>query len=415
MAFDSLAEKLQNVFKNLRGKGRLSEADVKAALKEVKMALLEADVNFKVVKNFVNSVQERAIGQDVLSSLTPAQMVIKIVNEEMIKLMGDETKGKKPLLIACDIYRPAAIEQLQINGEKQGVPVFAMGTTHKPVDIAKAGLEHAVKNGQNLVIIDTAGRLHIDEDMMNELIEIKEQITVDHTILVVDAMTGQDAVNVAQTFEERIKITGVILTKLDSDTRGGAALSIRAITGKPILYVGMGEKLSDLEQFYPDRMASRILGMGDVLTLIDKVQAELDEEKAKELEKKIKKADFDFNDYLDQFQQMKKMGGVSEIMKMLPGGIGSGKIKDSDLEGSDEALAKVEAIIYSMTKQERSNPDLLNPSRKKRIAAGAGVDLAEVNRVVKQFEQSKKMMKQFSGMFNSKGSKRKGFKLPFGL
>ena len=397
MAFDSLAEKLQNVFKNLRGKGRLSEADVKAALKEVKMALLEADVNFKVVKNFVNSVQERAIGQDVLSSLTPAQMVIKIVNEEMIKLMGDETteltvktgneitvvmmcglqgagktttiaklagkfkaKGKKPLLIACDIYRPAAIEQLQINGEKQGVPVFAMGTTHKPVDIAKAGLEHAVKNGQNLVIIDTAGRLHIDEDMMNELIEIKEQITVDHTILVVDAMTGQDAVNVAQTFEERIKITGVILTKLDSDTRGGAALSIRAITGKPILYVGMGEKLSDLEQFYPDRMASRILGMGDVLTLIDKVQAELDEEKAKELEKKIKKADFDFNDYLDQFQQMKKMGGVSEIMKMLPGGIGSGKIKDSDLEGSDEALAKVEAIIYSMTKQERSNPDLFS-------------------------------------------------------
>ena len=452
MAFDSLAEKLQNVFKNLRGKGRLSEADVKAALKEVKMALLEADVNFKVVKNFVNSVQERAIGQDVLSSLTPAQMVIKIVNEEMIKLMGDETteltvksgneitvvmmcglqgagktttiaklagkfkaKGKKPLLIACDIYRPAAIEQLQINGEKQGVPVFAMGTTHKPVDIAKAGLEHAVKNGQNLVIIDTAGRLHIDEDMMNELIEIKEQITIDHTILVVDAMTGQDAVNVAQTFEERIKITGVILTKLDSDTRGGAALSIRAITGKPILYVGMGEKLSDLEQVYPDRMSSRILVLGEVLTLIDKVQAELDEEKAKELEKKIKKADFDFNDYLDQFQQMKKMGGVSEIMKMLPGGIGSGKIKDSDLEGSDEALAKVEAIIYSMTKQERSNPDLLNPSRKKRIAAGAGVDLAEVNRVVKQFEQSKKMMKQFSGMFNSKGSKRKGFKLPFGL
>lgn len=452
MAFDSLAEKLQNVFKNLRGKGRLSEADVKTALKEVKMALLEADVNFKVVKNFVSSVQERAIGQDVLSSLTPAQMVIKIVNEEMVKLMGDETteltlkpsseitvvmmcglqgagktttiaklagkfkaKGRKPLLIACDVYRPAAIEQLQINGEKQGVPVFAMGTTHKPVDIAKAGLEHAAKNGQNLVIIDTAGRLHIDEDMMNELVEIKDQITIDHTILVVDAMTGQDAVNVAKTFEEQIGITGVILTKLDGDTRGGAALSIRAVTGKPILYVGMGEKLSDLEQFYPDRMASRILGMGDVLTLIDKVQAEMDEEKAKELEKKIKKAEFDFNDYLEQFQQMKKMGGVSEIMKMLPGTIGSGKMKDSDLEGGDEALAKVEAIIYSMTKQERSNPDLLNPSRKKRIAAGAGVDLAEVNRVVKQFEQSKKMMKQFSGMLNGKGSKRRGFKLPFGL
>lgn len=452
MAFDSLAEKLQNVFKNLRGKGRLSEADVKAALKEVKMALLEADVNFKVVKNFVASVQERAIGQDVLSSLTPAQMVIKIVNEEMIKLMGDETtelalkpgneitvvmmcglqgagktttiaklagkfkaKGKKPLLIACDVYRPAAVEQLQINGEKQGVPVFAMGTNHKPVDIAKAGLEHALKNGQNLVIIDTAGRLHIDEDMMNELIEIKEQIAIDHIILTVDAMTGQDAVNVAQTFNERIGITGVILTKLDGDTRGGAALSIRAVTGKPILYIGMGEKLSDLEQFYPERMASRILGMGDVLTLIDKVQAEMDEEKARELEKKIKKAEFDFNDYLDQFQQMKKMGGVSEIMKMLPGGMGGGKITDTDLEGSDEALSKVEAIIYSMTNQERSNPDLLNPSRKKRIAAGAGVEIAEVNRVVKQFEQSRKMMKQFSGMLGGKGGKRRGFKLPFGL
>lgn len=452
MAFDSLAEKLQNVFKNLRGKGRLSEADVKAALKEVKMALLEADVNFKVVKNFVASVQERAIGQDVLSSLTPAQMVIKIVNEEMIKLMGDETtelalkpgneitvvmmcglqgagktttiaklagkfkaKGKKPLLVACDVYRPAAVEQLQINGEKQGVPVFAMGTNHKPVDIAKAGLEHALKNGQNLVIIDTAGRLHIDEDMMNELIEIKEQIAIDHIILTVDAMTGQDAVNVAQTFNERIGITGVILTKLDGDTRGGAALSIRAVTGKPILYIGMGEKLSDLEQFYPERMASRILGMGDVLTLIDKVQAEMDEEKARELEKKIKKAEFDFNDYLDQFQQMKKMGGVSEIMKMLPGGMGGGKITDTDLEGSDEALSKVEAIIYSMTNQERSNPDLLNPSRKKRIAAGAGVEIAEVNRVVKQFEQSRKMMKQFSGMLGGKGGKRRGFKLPFGL
>lgn len=451
MAFESLAEKLQNVFKNLRGKGRLSEADVKVALKEVKMALLEADVNFKVVKNFISSVQERAIGQDVLTSLTPGQMVVKIVNEEMIKLMGDETteitlkpgneitvlmmcglqgagktttiaklagkfkaKGKKPLLVACDIYRPAAIEQLQINGEKQGVPVFAMGTNHKPVNIAKAALEHATKNGYNLVIIDTAGRLHIDEDMMNELIEIKENIEIDHTILTVDAMTGQDAVNVAETFNEKIGITGVILTKLDGDTRGGAALSIRAVTGKPILYIGMGEKLSDLEQFYPDRMASRILGMGDVLTLIDKVQAEIDEDKARELEKKIKKAEFDFNDYLDQFQQMKKMGGVQEILKMLPGGVG-GKVNDADLEGGDEALAKIEAIIHSMTKQERSNPDLLNPSRKKRIALGAGVDLAEVNRVVKQFEQSKKMMKQLSGMMGGKGSKRKGFKLPFGL
>ncbi|NLZ73937.1 MAG: signal recognition particle protein, partial [Bacteroidales bacterium] len=344
MAFDSLSEKLQNVFKNLRGKGRLSEADVAAALKEVKMALLEADVNFKVVKNFIKSVQERAVGQDVMNSLTPGQMVIKIVNEEMVTLMGPETteiafkpgneitvilmsglqgagkttttaklagqfksKGKKPLLVACDIYRPAAIEQLQINGDKQGVPVFSMGDKHKPLNIAKAALEHAVKNNHNVVILDTAGRLHIDEDMMNELIEIKENVSVDQTILVVDSMTGQDAVNVSEMFNQKIGIDGVILTKLDGDTRGGAALSIRAVTGKPILYVGMGEKLSDLEQVYPDRMASRILGMGDILTLIDKAQANFDEEKAKELEKKIKKSEFDFNDFLDSIQQVKNM------------------------------------------------------------------------------------------------------------
>lgn len=452
MAFESLSEKLQNVFKNLRGKGKLSEADVKAALREVKMALLEADVNFKVVKNFVKSVEERAIGQDVMSSLTPGQMVIKIVNEEMVKLMGDETteikfrpgneitvimmcglqgagktttiaklagkfkaKGKKPLLVACDIYRPAAIDQLQINGEKQGVPVFAMGTSHKPVNIAKAAMEHAIKNGNNVVIIDTAGRLHIDEDMMNELIEIKENISVDHIILTVDAMTGQDAVNVAETFNEKIGITGVILTKLDGDTRGGAALSIRSVTGKPILFIGMGEKLSDLEQFYPDRMASRILGMGDVLTLIDKVQSEIDEDKARELEKKIKKAEFDFDDYLEQMQQMKKMGGMQKIMEMLPGvgGLGNKNLKDVDWDEGENAIAGIEAIIYSMTKEERRNPDILNPSRKKRIARGAGVDISEVNRVVKQFDQMRKMMKQFSGMMGGKSKKR--FKLPFGL
>ncbi len=452
MAFESLSEKLQNVFKNLRGKGKLSEADVRAALREVKMALLEADVNFKVVKNFVKSVEERAIGQDVMSSLTPGQMVIKIVNEEMVKLMGDETteikfrpgnettvimmcglqgagktttiaklagkfkaKGKKPLLVACDIYRPAAIDQLQINGEKQGVPVFAMGTNHKPVNIAKAAMEHAAKNGNNVVIIDTAGRLHIDEDMMDELIEIKENVPIDHIILTVDAMTGQDAVNVAETFNNKIGITGVILTKLDGDTRGGAALSIRSVTGKPILFIGMGEKLSDLEQFYPDRMASRILGMGDVLTLIDKVQAEIDEDKARELEKKLKKAEFDFNDYLEQMQQMKKMGGMQKIMEMLPGvgGLGNKNLKDVDWDEGENALAGIEAIIYSMTKEERRNPDILNPSRKKRIAKGAGVDISEVNRVVKQFDQMRKMMKQFSGMMGGKGKKR--FKLPFGL
>lgn len=448
MAFDSLSEKLQNVFKNLKGKGRLSEADVKAALKEVKMALLEADVNFKVVKNFVKSVQERAIGQDVMNSLTPGQMVIKIVNEEMVALMGDETteialkpaseitvimmcglqgagkttttaklagkfkqKGRNPLLVACDIYRPAAIKQLQVNGEKQGVTVFTMGDGHKPVNIAKAAIEHAEKNNYNVVILDTAGRLHIDEDMMTELMEIKENIEVHQSILVVDAMTGQDAVNVAETFDGKIGVDGVILTKLDGDTRGGAALSIRAVTGRPILYVGMGEKLSDLEQFYPDRMASRILGMGDILTLIDKAQAEMDDDKAKELERKLKKAEFDFNDLLDQMQQMKKMGGLSSILSMMPGM--SGLPKDIDID--DNAFTGVESIIFSMTKEERSNPAIINPSRKKRIAAGAGVDISEVNKVMKQWEQGKKMMKQMSGMMNGKGKKRGGFKLPFGL
>ncbi|MEE0685252.1 MAG: signal recognition particle protein [Lachnospiraceae bacterium] len=447
MAFESLSDKLQNVFRNLRSKGRLTEADVKAALKEVKMALLEADVSFKVVKQFINSVQERAVGQDVMTSLTPGQMVIKIVNEEMVKLMGSETtelklkngneitvimmmglqgagktttaakiagklkaKGKKPLLVACDIYRPAAIDQLQVNGEKQGVPVFSMGTNHKPVNIAKAAMEHAKTNDMNVVIIDTAGRLHVDEALMDELVEIRDNIDITETVLVVDAMTGQDAVNVASTFDEKIGIDGVILTKLDGDTRGGAALSIRSVTGKPILYVGMGEKLSDLEQFYPDRMASRILGMGDVLTLIEKAEAAVDADKAKEMEKKLKKAEFGFDDYLESMQQIKNMGGLADVMNMIPG-LG-GQLKGAALP-DEKSLGRIEAIIYSMTPKERSNPNLLNPSRKNRIAKGAGVDIAEVNRLVKQFEQSRKMMKQMGGMF---GGKKKGFgrfKLPF--
>ena len=450
MAFDSLSEKLQNVFKSLRSKGLLTEEDVKAALKEVKMALLEADVNFKVVKQFVKDVEARAIGQDVMTGLNPGQMVIKIVNEEMVKLMGSETteiklqpgksltvimmaglqgagktttaakiagkfkqKGKKVLLTACDIYRPAAIEQLQINGQKQGVEVFAMGDKNKPVDIAKAAIEHARKNEFNIVIIDTAGRLHIDEDMMAELIEIKENIEIHQTILVVDAMTGQDAVNVASMFDEKIGLDGVVLTKLDGDTRGGAALSIRAVTGKPILYIGMGEKFSDLEQFYPDRMASRILGMGDVLTLIEKAQDQIDVEAAKSLEQKMRKNEFDFEMFLESFSQMKKMGGLSSIMGMMPGmGMGAGKMPDIDEEAAEKNMKRTEAIILSMTPAERRNPSLMNPSRKRRIAQGAGVDIAEVNRLVKQVEQMKKMMKQMPGLM--KRGRRGGFgRFPF--
>ena len=411
MAFESLSDKLQNVFKNLRGKGRLSEADVKAALKEVKMALLEADVSFRVVKQFIGSVQERAVGEDVFGSLTPGQTVIKIVTEELVKLMGSETteislkpsneisiimmaglqgagkttttakiaakmkaKGRKPLLAACDIYRPAAIEQLQINGDRVGIPVFSMGNKNKPVDIAKAALEHASKNGLNVVILDTAGRLHIDETMMDELVEIKDNLDVCQTILVVDAMTGQDAVNVAGTFNDKIGIDGVILTKLDGDTRGGAALSIRAVTGKPILYVGMGEKLSDLEQFYPDRMASRILGMGDIQSLIEKAAAEVDEEQAKELSQKLRKAEFDYNDFLTQMQQIKKMGGMGSILSMMPG-MGN-QLSGVDMDEGEKSMHRVESIILSMTKEERANPNLINPSRKQRIANGAGVESA---------------------------------------
>ena len=443
MAFESLSDKLQNIFKNLRGKGRLSEADVKAALKEVKMALLEADVSFKVVKQFISSIQERAVGEEVFGSLTPGQTVIKIVTEELVKLMGSETteialkpgneitvimmaglqgagkttttakiaaklkaKGKKPLLVACDVYRPAAIKQLQINGEKVDVPVFSMGDKISPVDIAKAAVEHASKNGFNVVILDTAGRLHIDEGMMEELEQIKETVNVYQTILVVDAMTGQDAVNVSGTFNDKIGIDGVILTKLDGDTRGGAALSIRSVTGKPILYIGMGEKLSDLEQFYPDRMASRILGMGDIQSLIEKAAAQVDEEQAKELSQKLRKAEFDYNDFLSQMQQIKKMGGMGSILSMMPG-VGS-QLAGVDMDEGERSMHRVESIILSMTKEERANPGLMNPTRKQRIAKGAGVDIGEVNRLVKQFDQMKKMMKQMPGLMG--GGKRKGMK-----
>lgn len=449
MAFENLSEKLQNVFKNLRSKGKLTEDDVKSALKEVKIALLEADVNFKVVKQFIKTVQERAIGQDVMNGLNPGQMVIKIVNEEMIALMGSETteitlkqggdltvimmvglqgagkttttakiagklkqKGKKPLLCACDVYRPAAIDQLRINGEKQGVEVFSMGDKKNPVDIAKASVIHAQKNGFQVLIIDTAGRLHIDEEMMEELSAIKSAVDVSQTILVVDSMTGQDAVNVAGMFDEKIGVDGVILTKLDGDTRGGAALSIRAVTGKPILYIGMGEKLSDLEQFYPDRMASRILGMGDVLTMIEKAQEAIDEEEARKLEQKMKKAEFDFEDYLSSVTQMKKMGGLSSILGMMPG-MGGMKMPEIDENEAEKGMKRTESIIFSMTPEERRNPSLLNPSRKRRIANGAGVDIAEVNRLVKQFEQARKMMKQFPGMMGGKRAKRGKFTLPF--
>ena len=437
MAFENLSEKLQNVFKNLRGKGRLTEADVDAALKEVKMALLEADVNFKVVKQFVASVKERAIGEDVMKSLTPGQMVVKIVNEELTRLMGGEAvelqllpgmaktiimmaglqgsgktttaaklagkfkeQGKRPLLVGCDIYRPAAIEQLKINGAKVGVPVFEMGTDHKAVEIAEAGIRHAVENNNNIVIIDTAGRLQIDEDMMEELEEIKRRIDVTYTILVVDAMTGQDAVNIAAGFRDRIGVDGVILTKLDGDTRGGSALSVRQVTQVPILYAGMGEKLSDLEVFYPDRMASRILGMGDVLSLIEKAEEALDEENAERLAAHMRKNEFTFEDYLISMQQMKKMGGIASVLKMMPG-LGLGNLAESMID--DKKLARIEAIIYSMTPKERSNPKLMNPSRKNRIAKGAGVDIAEVNRLVKQFEQMKQLMKKMGGGKGKKG------------
>jgi signal recognition particle subunit SRP54 len=445
MAFESLSDRFQNIFAGLKRKGKLSEADVKAAMREVKMALLEADVNFKVVKQFVNSVRERAIGAGVLDSLTPGQQVIKIVNEEMVKLMGEESdealtfakepptiymmvglqgagkttstakiagllkkKGKKPLLVACDIYRPAAIKQLQVVGGQIDVPVFEMGQ-NKPLDIAKAAIEHGKKNGNDVIILDTAGRLHIDETMMDELVEIKANVNPHQILLVVDAMTGQDAVNVAETFNQQLEIDGVILTKLDGDTRGGAALSVKAVTGKPIKFACVGEKLTDVEIFHADRMASRILGMGDVLTLIEKASESIDEDKAREMERKFKKAEFSFDDFLEQMQQIKKMGSLNDIMGMIPG-MGQ---QMKNVQVDEKELAKMEAMILSMTPAERRNPDLMNLSRKKRIAAGSGNEMATVNRFIKQFEQSKKMMKQMSGMMKGKKGKKGMFNMPF--
>lgn len=444
MAFEGLAEKLQQTLKKLKGAGKLNEKDVKDAMREVKMALLEADVSFKVVKEFINKVTERAIGQEVLESLTPGQQVIKIVNEQMTELMGStqskivfaskpptilmmvglqgagktttcgklglilKKQGKNPLLVACDVYRPAAIKQLQVVGGQVGIEVFNMGDKVNPVDISKAAAAHALKNGNDVVIIDTAGRLHINEELMDELSDIKQNVRPTEILLVVDSMTGQDAVNVAESFNEKLGIDGVILTKLDGDTRGGAALSVKSITGKPIKFAGMGEKLEDLEPFYPDRMASRILGMGDVMSLIEKAQAAFDEKKAMELEKKIRNQQFTFDDFLDQLQQMKKMGPLSSIIEMIPG-LNSKKLKG--LEVDDKELVKVEAIIKSMTKKERQNPEIINGSRRKRIAAGSGTSIQDVNRVMKNFEQTKKMMKQFAGM--EKDMKKGKMKMPF--
>lgn len=428
--FQSLTEKLANAFKKFRSKGKLTEADVKEGMREIKLALLEADVNFKVVKDFTKAVTERAVGTQVLESLLPAQQIVKIVNEELVRLMGGEAaklninpkpptvvmmvglqgagktthagklanmykkKGKTPLLVACDVYRPAAVDQLKIVGESVGVPVFSLGTKISPVEIAKAGVEHAKKNGQDLVIIDTAGRLHIDEELMAELVKIKENVRPDEILLVVDAMTGQDAVNVAKSFNDLLDITGVILTKLDGDTRGGAALSVKYITGKPIKFVGVGEKLDAIEPFYPDRMASRILGMGDILSLIEKAEAAYDEKTAKEMEKKMREQTFTLSDFLDQMHQLKKMGNINQLLGMMPG-VKPSAVKDAQID--EKQMARTEAIILSMTPAERTNPDLINGSRRKRIAAGSGTTVEDVNKLLRQFDQMKKMMKQFSG------------------
>lgn len=448
MVFESLADKLQSTFKNLRGKGKLTEADVKEAMREVKLALLEADVNFKIVKDFVAKVTERAVGEEVLASLTPGQQVVKIVNEELTALMGTtqsklkfapnpptivmlvglqgagkttmcgklgnlqkKTNSKKPLLVACDIYRPAAIKQLHVVGDSLNIPVFSMGDQVSPVEIAKKGIEHAKHYMNDLVIVDTAGRLHIDENLMDELVAIKTAIKPTEIILVVDAMTGQDAVNVAETFNEKLGVDGVILNKLDGDTRGGAALSVRAVTGKPIKFIGVGEKMNAIEEFYPDRMASRILGMGDVLSLIEKAQAAFDEDQVRALEKKIKKSEFDLEDFLTQLQQMKKMGSFTDILKMIPGM--NAKMMN-DVKVDDKEFLRLEAIIQSMTPKERRNPDVLNASRRRRIATGSGTTVAEVNKLIKQFDQMKKMMKQFSGMEKKvKKGGLGGMKFPF--
>ena len=439
MAFESLSERLSTIFQGLSGKGKLSEDDVNLALKEVRMALLEADVNFKLVKDFVAKVKEKAIGEEVFSSLSPAQTVIKIVKDELTAMMGEENTelklrpqseisvlmmvglqgagktttaaklaGKfqkmhrKPLLVACDIYRPAAIEQLRVNAEKLSIPFFSLGNQIKPEEIAKRAYEEAKEKGYNLLILDTAGRLQIDDALMQELKRMKAAVPVDWTILTVDAMTGQEAVNVSQSFSEDIGVDGVILTKCDGDTRGGAALSIKAMTGQPILFLGMGEKLADLEPFYPDRMAGRILGMGDVLSLIEKAQSEIDEEKAKESVRKLSKGQFNYDDFMEQMNQLQKLGGIAGILKMLPGM--NKAMQGIDLEDSEKKMKQVKCIIQSMTFKERANPKLMNPSRKKRIASGAGVDISEVNRLVKQFEEMQKMMKQFGGGRGKHGS-----------
>lgn len=443
MAFENLSEKLQAVFKQLRGKGKLTEKDVKEAMREVKLALLEADVNFKIVKQFINKVNERAVGSEVLESLTPGQQVIKIVNEELIELMGSsqskltfsskpptvymmvglqgagktttsgklagllKKQGKSPLLVACDVYRPAAIKQLQVVGNNYGIPVFEMGDKLNPVDIAKESLEYAAKNKHDVILIDTAGRLHINEELMEELKNIKEAVRPQEILLVVDAMTGQDAVTVADSFNGQLGVDGIILTKLDGDARGGAALSVRSVTGKPIKYIGMGEKMEDLEPFYPDRMASRILGMGDVLSLIEKAQEAYDEKQAMEMAQKMRNNDFTLEDFLDQMQQIKKMGPLKDLIGMIPG---MSQLNLNDVDVDPKAMAHIEAIIQSMTKEERQNPSILNGPRKKRIANGSGRTIAEVNRLLKQFEEMKKMMKQVNSL--AKGKKGK-FRMPF--
>lgn len=447
MAFEGLADRLQNTMQKIRGKGKVSEADVKEMMREVRLALLEADVNFKVVKDFVKKVTERAVGQEVVKSLTPGQQVIKVVKEELTELMGGEqskiaaanrpptvimmvglqgagkttTTGKlanllrkkynrKPLLVAADIYRPAAIKQLETLGKQLSMPVFSLGDQVSPVEIAKQAVAKAKEDHNDYVLIDTAGRLHVDENLMDELKQIKELSKPDEIFLVVDAMTGQDAVNVAQSFNEQLGLTGVVLTKLDGDTRGGAALSIRAVTNTPIKFVGLGEKLDALEAFHPERMASRILGMGDVLTLIEKAQANVDEEKAKELEKKMRTASFTLDDFLDQLGQVKKMGPLDEILKMMPG---ANKIKGmNNLQIDEKQISHVEAIIQSMTANEKTHPEIINANRRKRIAKGSGTSIQEVNRLLKQFEDMKKMMKQMTNM-QQKGKKKGGFKMPF--
>lgn len=445
MAFESLGEKLQGIFKKIKSKGKISEKDLKDALREVRMALLEADVNYKVVKDFVNKINEQAVGKEVLESLTPGQQIIKIVNDELTQLMGGtqsklniaskpptiimmvglqgsgkttttgklarllKKQGRRPLLVACDIYRPAAIKQLQVLGEQVEVPVFSLGDKAKPVDIAKGAINHGTLHGNDIILIDTAGRLHIDEALMDELSEIKEKINPTEILLVVDSMTGQDAVNVAEKFNELLDITGVVLTKLDGDTRGGAALSVKAVTGKPIKFAGMGEKLDALEPFHPERMASRILGMGDVLTLIEKAQETFDAKKAKEMQEKLKKAEFTLEDFLSQMEQMKSMGPLDQMVDMIPG---MNKAKLKGMEFDEKEFVKAQAIIQSMTKEERKNPNIINGSRRKRIARGSGTSVVDVNRLIKQFEQAQKMMKQLSGMVTGKGKKGK-IKFPF--